>query len=331
MRYLTVATYGTFLGISDQCLVIKHEGEIIKEVALSRLRCISVLKSGVSMSSDLVQACAIRGIKIFFCDWRGRVTSAVIGQNQHATVAVRKAQFKSIDSESCCFNIARSIILTKIRNQRAVLMYFSKYQSKVSLSSYTDLLLAVKKIDDLIVQLKNLNVQENWRNLVLGIEGACARFYWNALRQASLLPADFKNREGRGATTITNQALNWSYAILESYVWSALENAGLEVFAGFFHSDRPGKPSLVLDVKEEYRAWVVDRNIVKFRDRLVNSTELNSKLKVMLTDAVHDTMHTAYSYHRKKVKLENILQRQVYRLSGVILENKTYKGYVFKW
>ena len=37
------------------------------------------------------------------------------------------------------------------------------------------------------------------------------------------------------------------------------------------------------------------------------------------------------TYNKKKVKLENIIQRQVYRLSGVISEKGNYKGYSFKW
>jgi CRISPR-associated protein Cas1 len=41
----------------------------------------------------------------------------------------------------------------------------------------------------------------------------------------------------------------------------ALLNAGLEPYCGFFHTTRAGKPSLVLDIMEEYRAWVVDRTI----------------------------------------------------------------------
>ena len=45
-------------------------------------------------------------------------------------------------------------------------------------------------------------------------------------------------------------------------VWGAVQTAGLEPFAGFLHTDRPGKPSLVLDLTEEFRAPLVDRTIV---------------------------------------------------------------------
>ena len=333
MRYLTVTSFGSFLGLSGQCLVVKQNGEVFREIALSHLRGINIAKSGVSISSDLVQVCAIRGIKIFFLDFRSRVTSAVIGQNQHATVALRKSQFKFISNNSCCFELSREIVLNKVKNQRAVLLYFSKYLRSESCDKNQFLLFNVRKIDSLIEQLKILHFDENrnWRNSLLGLEGLSARFYFETLASTSLFPNDFINREGRWAKSITNQALNWSYAILESYVWQALDNAGLEVFAGIYHTDRPGKPSLVLDLMEEYRAWVVDRNIIKLRDTISSFSSLNSKLKVILTNAVHQTMQTKYPYNNKKVKLENILQRQAYKLAGAVSNSNKYKGYIFKW
>ena len=88
----------------------------------------------------------------------------------------------------------------------------------------------------------------------MGYEGAAATLYWQALRTAGLVPETFLTREGRGSVEIVNAALNYGYAILQSYIWSALDNAGFELYAGFLHRRRPGKPSLVLDVMEEYRA-----------------------------------------------------------------------------
>ena len=333
MRYLTVTDFGSFLGISSQCLVVKQNGEIIKEIALSHLRGISIAKSGVSISADLVQACANRGIKIFFLDFRSRVISAVIGQNQHATVALRKSQFNFISNDSSGWELAKQLVLTKVRNQRAVLLYFSKYLRNDVDDEYQFLVFNIRKINSLIEQIKELHFNEhrNWRNSLLGLEGLSARFYFETLANTSLFPDDFIKREGRYARSITNQSLNWSYAILESYVWQALDNAGLEVFAGIYHTDRPGKPSLVLDLMEEYRAWVVDRNLIKLRDMLSSYSCLNNKLKIVLTNAVHQTMQTKYPYNNKKVKLENILQRQAYKLAGAISGSNKYKGYIFKW
>ena len=166
---------------------------------------------------------------------------------------------------------------------------------------------------------------------LFGLEGKAAVLYWNILISLSLLPNDFECREGRGANSMTNKALNYGYAILASFLLSAVDNAGFEMYAGFFHVDRPGKPSLVLDLMEEYRAWVVDRVVIKLRSRLACIKEFDASIKKAISDGIYQTMATKYSYNKKKVKLENIIQRQVYRLSGVISEKGNYKGYSFKW
>lgn len=295
MRYLTVSEYGTFLGLSGERLIVKQNGTQIKELPLSRLRTICVLKRGVSVSGDLILSCSLRGIRILFLDWKGQAVSAVLGQNQ-----------------------------------RAVVLYFSKYQLKNNEELTTVVGKFVTSVNQIITQLKNIQGPQ-WKTTLFGLEGKAAVLYWNLLSSLSMLPHDFECREGRGANSITNKALNYGYAILASFLLSAVDNAGFEMYAGFFHVDRPGKPSLVLDLMEEYRAWVVDRVVIKLRSRLESAKEFDSSIKKAISDEIYKTMATRYSYNKKKVKLENIIQRQVYRLSGVISEKGNYKGYSFKW
>jgi hypothetical protein len=77
----------------------------------------------------------------------------------------------------------------------------------------------------------------------------------------------FAGRSHQGATDAVNAALNYGYGILTAHVWGAVMNAGLEPFAGFLHVDRSGKPSLVLDLMEEFRQPVVDRPILSWLNK----------------------------------------------------------------
>lgn len=330
MRHITVSNYGSFLGLSGERLVIREQDHIIREVALSRLRSISIAKKGVGISSDLVQACAYRGIRIFFLDWRTRNVSALIGMNQHAVVSLRKRQFAFIHSTDLPRTVAE-LVSSKIINQRAVLLYFAKMIKSTAPQRSLILRNTAERLDIIIQELKKTLLENQWRAQLLGAEGSAAKLYWEALSQTQMFSSSFSNRQGRGATEITNQLLNYGYTVLQSYVWSALDNAGLEVYCGFYHTDRPGKPSLVLDTMEEYRAWVVDRNVIKLRHELSKNDQLSPPLKKRLTDDIHQTMATIYPYRGKKLRLESILQRQVYRLCSAIAEQKHYRGFHFKW
>ena len=89
--------------------------------------------------------------------------------------------------------------------------------------------------------------------------------------------------------------------------------------------------ALVFDLMEEYRSWVVDRAVIKMRTRTENKKEIDIKLKKSFITEIQKTLATKYPYRGKKVKLEHIIQRQIYRLCGQFYEQKNYKPYLFKW
>ena len=166
---------------------------------------------------------------------------------------------------------------------------------------------------------------------LLGFEGASAFAYFQGLRQAELFSSSFNKREGRGSQEINNAMLNLGYAVLSSYILNAIINAGLEPYLGIMHGQRPGKMALVLDLMEEYRAWVVDRAVIKLRTQSEGKKTLDTSLKKALIAEVQHTCARKYLYRKKRHKLEHIIQRQVYRLCGHFYGDKTYKPYLFKW
>lgn len=334
MRHLTISEYGTFMGVTGERLVVSESDGSTWETPLSRLRSIRIEKPGMSLSGSLIMACAVRGIRLYFVDWKG-VSSAVVHGTQYQSLAkLREAQFSCVRSRKA-ISIALEIIQSKIRNQRAVLLYFSKYLTKTN-RPYSD---GLRQTADILkghlqqLEIDNIEKYPNipWRETIMGIEGSAAHAYWQALINSELLPISFQSRQGRGATEIVNSALNYGYAILNSYIWSALDNAGFEVFVGFLHTPRPGRASLVLDVMEEYRAWVVDRNIIKLRHMLDGSTSLDKKIKQSISDAIDSTMESRVLWKGKNLRLDNIIQRQAYRLAGAVCDDKSYRGMRFKW
>lgn len=318
MKHLVIGDYGTFLGLENHRLVIKQDDQI-RHYPLNRLCTVSIAKRGVSISSDLIEAFSSRGIKLFFLDFRGVAHSAIVGQSQHGVVAVRMAQMEFARQNT--LPLAGKIVLAKIKNQRAVLNHFGKYHRHPALQSAAgELLLDAEKAK----QAKDLET-------LLGFEGAAANAYFQGLREAGLFSSSFRRREGRGSQEINNAMLNLGYAVLSGYILNAIINAGLEAYLGIMHRQRPGKMALVLDLMEEYRAWVVDRAVVKLRAQSEGKKTLDASLKKALIAEVQSTCARKYLYRRKKHKLEHIMQRQIYRLCGHFYGEKTYKPYLFKW
>ena len=269
MKHLVVIDYGAFLGLDSHRLAVR-EGDNVRHYPLNRLCTISIAKRGIGLSSDLVEALSARGVKLFFLDFRGVPHSAIVGQSQHGVVAVRMAQMTFCQNDT--LPLAKKIVAAKIKNQRAVLNHLGKYHQHPSLQfAAGELLRNAAKSQ----QAKNSDV-------LLGFEGASANAYFQSLREARLFSSSFRKREGRGSREINNAMLNLGYAVLSSYILNAVINAGLEPYLGIMHTTRPGRMALVLDIMEEYRAWVVDRAVIKLRAQSEGKKELNLDLKKAL-------------------------------------------------
>ena len=318
MKHLVICDYGAFLGLDSHRLAVRQDDET-RYYPLNRLCTVAIAKRGVSVSSDLIEAFSSRGIKLFFLDFRGVVHSAILGQSQHGVVAVRMAQMTFCQRDT--LSLSKQIVTAKIKNQRAVLNHLNKYHRHPALqSAAVELLFNVDKAK----QTRNIET-------LLGFEGASANAYFQGLRKTELFSSSFSKREGRGSQEINNAMLNLGYAVLSSYILNAIINSGLEPYLGIMHGQRPGKMALVLDLMEEYRAWVVDRAVIKLRTRSEGKKMLDTDLKKALIAEVQHTCSKKYLYRKKKHKLEHIIQRQVYRLCGHFYGDKTYKPYLFKW
>ena len=81
---------------------------------------------------------------------------------------------------------------------------------------------------------------------------------------------------------------------------------------------------------EEYRSFVVDRNIIKLRFKLQKTKNFDT-IKNEVAKNVLSTIHKKYKYNHKKLTLESIIQRQVYKISGYFSGNNKYKSYIFRW
>jgi len=122
--------------------------------------------------------------------------------------------------------------------------------------------------------LETLQARENIGALTVdsirGIEGDCASEYFAAFD--SLITANkgdfhFSGRSRRPPLDRVNAMLSFAYTLLVHDVVGALESVGLDPYVGFLHTDRPGRPSLALDLMEELRPILCDRLVLALINR----------------------------------------------------------------
>ncbi|RME55277.1 MAG: CRISPR-associated endonuclease Cas1, partial [Caldilineae bacterium] len=144
-------------------------------------------------------------------------------------------------------------------------------------------------------------------------------------------------RRTQGASDPFNSALNYGYGILYSQVERALVLAGLDPYAGFLHTDRPGKTALVYDLVEEFRQSVVDRTVMAVFNRgtpiiLDEQGRLVEKSRKVLAEKVLARLEAQERYEEKRHSLRAIVQMQARRLAAYLRQERdAYQPYLASW
>jgi CRISPR-associated protein Cas1 len=255
--------FGVFLGRKRNRFVIRKEGEK-KEIVADDVDSIICCSSGVAVSASALNLAVKNNIQVVFARYGGWPYAVLMPASMTGSVRARREQFIAYNDERG-FVLAKRFIAGKLVNQANLLKLMAKNRRQTNPTLAERLYKAGKAIDETNRRIEGehgLNIDEK-RQQLMNLEAEGARIYWDAIRQ--VLPAElqFRGRETRGARDPFNAMLNFGYqTILFPEVWKAISYAGLDFFAGFLHADRPGKPSLVLDLMEEFRQQVVDRTLI---------------------------------------------------------------------
>jgi CRISPR-associated protein Cas1 len=228
----------------------------------------------------------------------------------------------------------RWIVAGKLHNQEKLLRYFGKSREgppRHVLETAASALRRLRK-QALTVEGSSCDVV---RGTLLGIEGTGGRLYWQ--RIGDMLPdgLGFEGRHNQGPPDAVNAALNYGYGILYTHVWGAVMNAGLEPFAGFMHVDRSGKPSMVLDMVEEFRQPVVDRAILTWLNkggRLgLAKGMLDAEAKENVAARVLLRMNATERHRGKQHEVRSIIQMQARMAASAFRGLRDYRPFAFQW
>lgn len=327
---------GVFLGKSGERIVARKGKELIGETPLDDVETLLVEGRGITISSDLVECCAGRGIQINFTDFRGEPIATFAAPAFGATVRTRREQLGAFSDRRGVL-AAQTFVAAKLRNQANLLKYFGKYRRSTEPDMFATLAGAAGLLDSLSDSAKALasSTINEVRPQILNIEGRGGAIYWASI--AALLHGTFERREHRGAADPVNQAFNYGYGILYGSVQRAVLLSGLDPYGGFLHVDRPGKPSLVLDLIEEFRQPIVDRAIVAMlghgKTLEQQDGNLTQTARRAVADAVVGRLQARELVRSKgeRMALGGIITRQARNLAAFFRGERKYTPYVSRW
>lgn len=309
LNVLYVTLPEAFLTLDGENLLIKKEEKVALRLPLHNLENV-VCFSYAGVSPALMSACAEKNIGLCFLSPYGRFLARVSGK-VHGNVLLRKRQYQVSENETESLPIAASFLVGKLYNCRKVLE--RAVRDHALLVDVEALRQASNCLREQMQAIKGAAAIAD----LMGYEGRAAKTYFSVFDYLIVQQREdfyFKDRNRRPPLDNMNALLSFFYTLLASEVSSALETVGLDPYVGFLHQDRPGRPSLALDLMEELRPVFADRLALS----LVNRKQVQGKDFVqkesggiLMDDETRKKVLTAWQERKKEVILHPFLKEKI--------------------
>lgn len=325
---ILIDSYGSYIQKSGNRFVIKLNNKK-KEYLADKISQV-IFTAPSAISTEAIKLAIDKNIDLVYLDWKGTPFARTYRTSLGGTTLTRKKQLEATASP-----IGLKIVLKIVEAKTKSQLNYIKSLAKDRKENKQLKELASKpllKNDKKILMEKNIG---EVRTSLFGIEGASAANYFKALG----LITGFLKRNPKASDEF-NIYLNYAYGILYSEVERACILAGLDPYLGFYHTDRYGKPCLVLDVIELFRVAIADRAVVTlFTRKEINSKDfdkrgsltLSTKGRKKIITSVIKRLNTRVVYKGKRLLLKDIILSQTRELAAYLLGHKReFKPFVYR-
>jgi len=309
LNTLYVTTQGAYLSRDGETILVRVEQETKLRIPIHTLASV-VCFGQVTCSAPAMDLCAGHGVGLSFLTEYGRFMARVQGPVS-GNVLLRRAQYRWADDGERAAAIARTVVTGKVANCRTVLL--RAVRERPEGEGVCELEQAAQRLGRLLEDLRGSVCVDTVR----GLEGDAAHTYFGAFDH--LITGDkeaffFKGRSRRPPLDNMNSLLSFLYTVLTHDVAAALEGVGLDPSVGYLHRDRPGRPSLALDLVEELRPVLADRlalTLVNRRQVQAGGFQTTESGAVLMDDATRKEVLVAYQKRKQEEIVHPFLQERV--------------------
>ncbi|MBZ4644018.1 MAG: CRISP-associated protein Cas1 [Deferribacteres bacterium] len=328
-----ITEQGAGIYISGERIILKKFNNVIG-VFLTKDIDQVVIMGNVSISTQAIKHFLKHKIDVVFTKYSGDFLGRLVpelGKN----IILRRLQITKLGNPKIKLKLAKNIIKAKVENSISVLRKLNYYHKDESVTTILNRLTVFKKQIVSIADIKSL----------LGFEGTAANLYFGAFDFLIKGNLKFEKRTKRPPLNEVNALLSFGYTILGNVVRTAVNTVGLDPYFGCYHVEEYGRPSMVLDLMEEFRAVAIDYLVISSLNKgMVNKNDFiidyeNHDLPVSMSvygrkkyiGLLEKRFNSYFWYEEKnkKMTLREIIRYQAYKFAKAIIEDSEYKGFTF--
>ena len=248
---LYVAEPGAYVRQHHARLRVTKGETTLTEVRLKEVERVVLLSGTAGLTGPAATCLLENGIDAAFVGWNGELRGCLLGVTSRG-VETRLAQYALFNDPPRRLDLARRIVIRKIRNSDSLLGRFGRNHPEIDLRRERTRLKAAAHAASNATSIEAL----------FGYEGDAAATYFAAYGQILPEPFRFTLRTRRPPRDPANALLSYGYSLLAAEATGAIAAAGLDPGLGMLHAPDNGRASLALDLMEEFRAAVVDRLVL---------------------------------------------------------------------
>ncbi len=261
MSTVIIGKQGAVVRRTSQRIVVTYDSAILRTMRLRDVEQLTLI-GNVQITASAMTALLDAGVETTLLSQSGRLRGRLVGP-ENGNVLLRRSQVLKAEDPAEALRIARRVVSAKLRNARRLIQRHQQNHPSPRLEAVVERLQAARARALRVLSMETLR----------GVEGDSARHYFLAFSDMVRGDLAFHGRSRRPPRDPVNAALSFGYALLTSEVEGALYAEGLDPGIGFLHGLHYSRPSLALDIVEEFRQPVVDRLVLSLVNRRILRAE----------------------------------------------------------
>lgn len=259
MPPLYLTTQGSKLCFRERRFIVEKDEETLATVPAVHVEQVLIF-GNVALTTPAIAYLLDRSIETTFLTQDGRYRGRLVGP-EGGNGLLRLRQYERVLETAWALETARAIVQGKLHNARTLLRrYARRKESDAPVSAEGSLSAAADELTALIESAGRCQSV----NSLSGVEGRGAAVYFGAFRALITAPGwTFEGRNRRPPRDPVNALLSFGYTVLLHNLESAVRAVGLDPYLGFLHQPAYNRPSLALDLAEEFRSIVVDSVVLR--------------------------------------------------------------------
>lgn len=310
-----------------EVLVVKKDDTVVRKVLTQDIERV-VAWGNVQFTTQSVSLLMGKGISISLLSRKGEL-KGIVSPGHDKNIVRRVAQFRLIDNPAYCLEFSRALVAAKIGNSCE---FLARYHRRSPIGDFPAFRETAEKLCSSAAGAADIPA-------LMGIEGFASRGYFHLYSGLFGEEWGFAGRSKRPPRDPVNAVLSLGYTILAGEIRSLIAAHGMDPGAGLYHSIEYGRPSLAVDLLEEFRSVVIDRfALYLVRQRIVSPSDFSfderdgcrfSREGLGRFYVEYEKWMTRDLGFKESVTWRDILLRQVYRLAKAVDAGGEYRPMLF--